>query len=199
MDWMDTARELADDPLVRWVVGEGVRGIARRVRRGRDSAAAHSEAGPATTAPDAEETEIPVTTMVEDGRTGGQLAEELLQGVGNEGMRAATRLLGAHRNGYWLRRLLEDEAELSVAADKPVIDRRGTHPSVDWDTIGLLMISRPGALKCSRSEMAMLEVAASLVSRCAVQLGEVVQAVDESELRLVLRALQETAYGEDTH
>jgi hypothetical protein len=196
MDWMDTARELTDDPLVRWVVGEGVWGIARRVRRGRDSAVTHSEAGPATTALDAEETEIPVTTMVEDGRTGGQLAEELLQGVGNEGMRAATRLLGAHRNGYWLRRLLEDEAELSAAADKPVIDRCGTHPSVDWDTIGLLMISRPGALKCSRSEMAVLEGAASLVSRCAVQLGEVVRVVDETELRLILRALEETAYGE---
>ncbi|MEU9274882.1 hypothetical protein [Streptomyces sp. NPDC048341] len=40
-----------------------------------------------------------MTTTVTDGRTGEQLAEELLQGVGNEQMRAATRLLGAHRNG----------------------------------------------------------------------------------------------------
>ncbi|MGW3200064.1 hypothetical protein ACWDBD_36970 [Streptomyces sp. NPDC001118] len=197
MEWMHTVRELAEDPLVRLVVEESVRGIARRVRRGRGSAATHSEAGPTTTVLGTEGTEISVTTVADD-RTGEQLAEELLQSVGNEGMRAATRLLGAHRDGYWLRRLLEDEAELSAAADKPVIDRSGAHPSVDWDTIGLLMLDRPGALKASRSEMAMLEVAASLVRRCAVQLGTVVQAVDEHEFRLILQALQEAAYG-DAH
>ncbi|SEE59936.1 hypothetical protein SAMN04490357_7720 [Streptomyces misionensis] len=135
-------------------------------------------------------------TTVADGRTGEQLAEELLQGVGNEGMRAATRLLGAYRDGYWLRRLLENEAEWSAAADKPVIDRSGTHPSVDWDSIGLLMLDRPWVLRSSHSEMAMLEVAASLVRRCAVQLGSVVQAVDDDEFRLILRALREAAYGD---
>jgi hypothetical protein len=196
MEWMDTVRELAEDPLVRTAVGEGFRAIVRRVRRGRGSAAAHSEAVPANPAGATEGTETPMTNAMETAR-GEQLAGELLQGVGNEGMRAATRLLGAYRDGFWLRRLLDDETELSAAADKPVIDRRGVHPSVDWDAIGLLMISRPGALKCSRSEMAMLEVAASLVSRCAVQLGAVVQAVDEDEFRLILRALQETAYGDD--
>ncbi|WP_018569499.1 hypothetical protein [Streptomyces sp. PsTaAH-124] len=195
MEWMDTVRELAEDPLVRLTVGELVRGIARRVRRGRGSAAAHSEAGPATTAPDAEGTETAVTTVADD-RTGELLAEDLLQGVGNEGMRAATRLLGAHRNGYWLRRLLEEEAELSAFVG-PVVDRSGTHPSVSWNTIGQLLLSRPCALRCSHSELIMLEVAASLASRCAVQLGAVVQAVDEDEFRLILRALQETAYGED--
>ncbi|MEH6373580.1 hypothetical protein V7793_04345 [Streptomyces sp. KLMMK] len=35
--------------------------------------------------------------------TGGELAESLLQNVGNEQVCAATRLFGAHRNGYWLR------------------------------------------------------------------------------------------------
>ncbi|SEB31393.1 hypothetical protein SAMN04490357_0156 [Streptomyces misionensis] len=129
--------------------------------------------------------------------SGEPLAEELLQGVGNEGMRAATRLLSAHRDGYWLRRLLEDEAALSAAADKPVIDRNGTHPSVSWDTIGLLLLSSPWALKSSRSEMAVLEVAASLVRRCGVQLGAVVQDVDDNEFRLILRALEEAAYGDD--
>lgn len=196
MEWMDTVRELAEDPLVRTAVGEGFRAILRRVRRGRGSAAAHSEAVPAIPAGATEGMETPMANAT-DTTTGEQLAEELLQGVGNEGMRAATRLLGAHRDGFWLRRLLDDEAELSAAADKPVIDRRGVHPSVDWDTIGLLMLDRPWVLKCSRSEMAMLEVAASLVSRCAVQLGAVVQAVDEDELRLILRALQETAYGDE--
>ncbi|MET8748130.1 hypothetical protein [Streptomyces sp. NPDC004728] len=55
------------------------------------SAAAHSETGPATTVPDAEEMGKPVTTVT-NGRTGGQLAEGLLQGVGNKGMRAAAIL-----------------------------------------------------------------------------------------------------------
>ncbi|WP_411146625.1 hypothetical protein [Streptomyces sp. x-80] len=67
---------------------------------------------------------------------------------------------------------------------------------MDWNTTRLLMRSRPGALKCSRSEMAVLEAAASLVSRCVVQLGAVVQAADEEELRLILRAVEEAAYGE---
>ncbi|MFD8992267.1 hypothetical protein ACFVZ4_30000 [Streptomyces goshikiensis] len=195
MEWMDTVRELAEDPLVRMALGEGFRAIVRRVRRGRGSGAAQSEAGPATTAGATERTETPMRAVV-DGTTGEQLAEDLLRGVGNEGMRAATRLLGAHRDGFWLRRLVEEEAELSAVIDMPVIDRSGAHPSIDWNTIGLLTISRPGSLKCSSSEMAVLEVAASLVSRRAVQLGEVVQVVSETELRLILRALEETAYGD---
>ncbi|MEU3220162.1 hypothetical protein [Streptomyces sp. NPDC006971] len=197
MEWMETVRALAEEPLVRLVVGEGFRGIVRRVRRvrrGHRGAAAHSEAGPAT-APTAERTEIP-EMVTGDSTTGAELAADLLQGVGNENMRAATRLLGAHRDGFWLRRLLEDETELSAAADKPVIDRAGSSPSIDWDTIGLLMLSRPSAFKSSTSEMAVLETAASLVSRCPVQLGEVIRAVDERELQLILRAVDEAAHGE---
>jgi len=194
MDWVDTARELADDPLVRWVVGEGVRGIARRVQRWRPGAAAHSEAGPAP-ALIPQGTETPVTVTSES-TTGEQLAESLLQGVGNEQMRAATRLLGAHRGGFWLRRFVDQEQELTAAADKPVIDRSGTHPSVDWDAIGLLMLSRPSAFNGSSSELAVLEVAASLVTRCAVQLGQVIRAVDDTEFRLILRALEDAAYGD---
>ncbi|MGW4186244.1 hypothetical protein ACWEK2_29245 [Streptomyces albidoflavus] len=196
MDWMDAVQALAEEPWVRLAAGVLVRGIARRVRRGRGSVAAHSEAGPATTEPDAEGTETPVTTVADD-RTGEQLAESLLEGVGAEGMRAATRLLGAHRNGFWLRRLLEQEAKWSAAgAGRPVIDRSGPHPSVGWDAIGLLLVDQPWVIQASRSEMAVLEVAASLVRRCGVQLGSVVEAVDEDEFRLILRALQESAYGD---
>lgn len=181
---------------MRLVAGALVRGIARRVRRGRGSVAAHSEAGPATTEPDAEGTETPVTTTVADDRTGEQLAESLLEGVGDEGMRAATRLLGAHRNGFWLRRLLEQEAELSAAGTgRPVIDRSGPHPSVGWDAIGLLLVDQPWVIQASRSEMAVLEVAASLVRRCGVQLGSVVDAVDGGEFQLILGALQ-SAHGD---
>ncbi|MEF3118919.1 hypothetical protein [Streptomyces chrestomyceticus] len=133
---------------------------------------------------------------VTDETTGQQLTESLLQGVGNEQMRAATRLLGAHRDGYWLRRLLRDEATLSAAAGRSVIDRSARHPSVDWDTLGHLLLARPGALKCSSSELAVLEVAASLVSCCPVQLGTVFRAVDSHELGLILTVLEEAAYGE---
>ncbi|MFH9871625.1 hypothetical protein ACH4NT_36810 [Streptomyces lydicus] len=193
MDWVSAAHELAGDPLVQWLTKEGVRVMVRRVRRGGPGVAAHSEAGLALAS--TEGTENPVTVS-EDSTTGGQLAESLLQGVGNEGMRAATRLLGAHRNGYWLHRLLEQEAQLSATARKPVIDRSGRHPSVDWDAIGLLLLDSPHVLKSSSSELAVLKVAASLVSRCGVQLGTVVQAVDDRELRLILRAIGEAAYGE---
>ncbi|MEV5598957.1 hypothetical protein [Streptomyces sp. NPDC052496] len=48
-----------------------------------------------------------VTTVADD-TTGEQLADSLLQGVGNEQMRAATKLLGRHRDGYWLRRFLSE-------------------------------------------------------------------------------------------
>ncbi|MEU7260664.1 hypothetical protein AB0B21_33380 [Streptomyces rimosus] len=103
---------------------------------------------------------------VTDEITGQQLTESLLKGVGNKQMWAATRLLGAHRDGYWLRRLL-DEARLSVAVET-VIERSGRHPSVDWDTLGHLLLARPRALKCSSSELAVLEVTASLVFCCRV-------------------------------
>ncbi|WP_310726208.1 hypothetical protein [Streptomyces sp. N2A] len=193
-DWVSVVHELAGDPLVQLATKVGVRAVVRRVRRGGPGAAAHSEAGPALAS--TKGTENPVTMVTEDSTTGGQLAESLLQGVGNEGMRAATRLLGAHRGGYWLHRLLEQEAQLSATARKPVIDRSGRHPSVDWDVIGLLLLDSPHVFKSSSSELAVLKVAASLVSRCGVQLGTVVQVVDDRELRLILRAIGEAAYGE---
>ncbi|MFD8993528.1 hypothetical protein [Streptomyces abikoensis] len=65
------------------------------------------------------------------GMTGMELAEHLLRDMGNEWMRAATRLRGAHRNDFRLRRFLEEgrdqrrKTEISAAADPPVIDRDG--------------------------------------------------------------------------
>ncbi|MFE3186612.1 hypothetical protein ACFXKR_38010 [Streptomyces violascens] len=44
-------------------------------------------------------------TSTDENPTGAQLAQSLPRGVGNEGMRAATHLLGGYCNGYWLRRL----------------------------------------------------------------------------------------------
>ncbi|MFI9723998.1 hypothetical protein ACIHFE_30850 [Streptomyces sp. NPDC052396] len=129
-------------------------------------------------------------TVTSDNTTGAELAESLLKEVSGERTRAATRLLGAHSDGYWLRRFLEGESELMIA-DRSVIDRSGPHPSVDWDTVGLLGLSRPSAFSSSPSEMAVLEVAASLVNRCGVQLGKLTEVLDDPEFRLILRALEE--------
>ncbi|MBT2509416.1 hypothetical protein J7I98_26755 [Streptomyces sp. ISL-98] len=133
--------------------------------------------------------------MATDDMTGEELADSLLRDVGNERMRAATRLLGAHRDGFWLRRFLDDQ-ELSDAAGNPLIDSSGTHPSVDWTALGRLMLTLGWSRRSSSSEVAVPEFAASLVGSGAVQLQQVIQAVDEGEFRLLVRALEEAAYGE---
>ncbi|GAA3476246.1 hypothetical protein GCM10018966_007730 [Streptomyces yanii] len=86
----------------------------------------------------------------------------------------------AYAAAYWLRRLIEDQ-ELAVAVDQPLIDRAGAHPSVAWASVGLLVVTRPWALKCSSSEQAVLEFAASLVGLCGVNLQKALVAVDDEE------------------
>ncbi|MER7577906.1 hypothetical protein [Streptomyces sp. NPDC126514] len=49
--------------------------------------------------------------------------------------------------------------------------------------------------RASSSEVAVLEFAASLVGSGAVQLQQIIQAVDGEEFRLLVRALEEAAYG----
>ncbi|WP_143196684.1 hypothetical protein [Streptomyces sp. MJM1172] len=67
--------------------------------------------------------------------TGTELAAKLLQGVGHEHVRAATRLLGSHRGGFWLRRFAEDE-ELAQMADRLLIDATD---GIDWEALTRLM------------------------------------------------------------
>ncbi|MFF3342984.1 hypothetical protein [Streptomyces flavidovirens] len=81
--------------------------------------------------------EMPVS-VASDRATSEELAESLLEGVVNEPMRAATKLLGAHGDGYWLRRLTGDQ-ELAAGADHPLIDLSGRYPTVDWDGVGHLL------------------------------------------------------------
>ncbi|MGW7104388.1 hypothetical protein [Streptomyces sp. NPDC054838] len=126
--------------------------------------------------------------------TGPELAESLLQDTDDEGTRAATRLLGAHDDGFWLRRLMADRT-LETAADRPLTKRSGARRTVDWDAVGRLMLTLGWSRRASRSEVAVLEVAASLVGGGAVQLRQVIEALDEAELRLVLRAMEEAAHG----
>ncbi|MCX5315624.1 hypothetical protein [Streptomyces sp. NBC_00154] len=53
-------------------------------------------------------------------------------------------------------------------------------------------VSRTGLC---RSGMAAPEIAASLVGECAVQLGQVIGAVGQSEFRLIVPALEDAAPG----
>ncbi|WP_405409034.1 hypothetical protein [Streptomyces decoyicus] len=193
-EWTQVVGDVAQDPLVQWAFKESVRAIVRRVQRGREAAAAHSEAGPAL-APIPHRAEKPVT-VTSDEMTGTELAESLLQGAGNERMRAATRLLGAYREGFWLRRLIEDQ-ELADAAGRPLINRSGQHPSVDWSALGRLFLRTGWSRRASVSEAVMLESAVSLVGGSVVELRQVIHALDHGELQLVMRALEAAAYGKE--
>ncbi|MEU7106455.1 hypothetical protein ACFQ2B_40880 [Streptomyces stramineus] len=136
-------------------------------------------------------------TLTTECTTGDELAENLLRGIGNEQMRAATRLLGAHRDGYWLRRFLDDR-ELAEAVNQPCqfIDRADTSPSVDWNAVALVLVTQPWVLKCSGSEQAVLEFAASLVGKTSVNLHKAINAADEDEFERMLRAMRQAAYGD---
>lgn len=125
--------------------------------------------------------------------TGAELAAKLLQDVDNEPVRAATRLLGSHQDGFWLRRFAEDR-QLEDAAGRPLTDKTGR---IDWDALARLMRTPRWSRRASSSEVAVLEVAVSLAGDCAVNLRQIVQAVDETEFQLLLRALQEAAHGEE--
>lgn len=122
------------------------------------------------------------------------LAEAMVRGVAGGEERAATRLLGAHRDGYWLRRFAEEDRTRSEGP--PLIDRTGTHPAVDWAAVGLRLFDVRRSLTASTSEIAVLECATSLVGRCGVTLRQVLRAVDDNEFRLITRAMTEAAYGE---
>ncbi|MFD3680226.1 hypothetical protein [Streptomyces sp. NPDC058613] len=139
---------------------------------------------------------------VVDGTTGEQLAEDLLRGVGNKWMQAATRLLGHHRDGYWLRRFLDGQDPQPEHLQ--YVDRSGTHPSVNWLGIAhRLMNEFPMAddvppIQGSRSEMAMLRIAVSLTGVTPLNLKASLEVLDEAELRLFQRAITEAATGRES-
>lgn len=128
--------------------------------------------------------------------TGAELAAKLLQDVDdvdNEHVRAATRLLGSHQDGLWLRRFTEDR-DLADAAGRPLIGKTG---GIDWDGLARLLRTPRWSRRASGSEVAVLEFAVSLVGDCAVNLRQSVHAVDDADFQLLLRALREAAYGEE--
>ncbi|MFD7758028.1 hypothetical protein [Streptomyces sp. NPDC059757] len=57
-------------------------------------------------------------------------------------------------------------------------------------------MTQPWVLKCSSSEQAVLEFAASLVGRCGVNLQKALIGVDDKEFVLLARAMREAAYGD---
>ncbi|MFJ3861620.1 hypothetical protein ACIPRL_36025 [Streptomyces sp. NPDC090085] len=138
-------------------------------------------------------------TVTSEGTTGVELAESLLRGVGNEWMRAATRLLGKHRDGYWLRRFLEEQ---DPQPDHLLyIDRTGTHPDVNWSGISQRLMAETlltdaVRIQGSNSEMAMLRIAVSLAgATLPVSLRAVLDVLDEREFRLVQAAMTEAVTG----
>jgi hypothetical protein len=125
-----------------------------------------------------------------DTTAGEQLAEVLLIGVSSEYIRVATRLLSAHRDGYWLRRFEQDQ-ELTAAVGRPLIDRDGRHPSVDWSAVGrLLALTGSPVSRSSRSEALVLEFTASLVGECPIQLRPFLRVFDDAEFTAALQALR---------
>ncbi|MET9609386.1 hypothetical protein ABZZ17_30715 [Streptomyces sp. NPDC006512] len=167
---------------------EGRPGERRACVTQRHGRAGHSGPGPAS-ASSLQEEENPVSA---DKTKGAELAAQMLQGVSDEHMRAATRLLGSHQDGLWLRRFAED-GELEDAAGRQLIARTG---GIDWDALARLMRTPGWSNRATSSEAAMLEVAVSLVGDCAVNLRQVLRVVDDAEFQLLLRALGEAMHGE---
>ncbi|MFJ2742701.1 hypothetical protein ACIO3O_23890 [Streptomyces sp. NPDC087440] len=130
-----------------------------------------------------------MTDTVED-TAGTALAQVLVERVTDPCKRTATRLLGSYADGYWLRRH-QDEAVLSREADLPVLHRAGGATCMDFDAIGLLLLAGPAALGGSPADVAVLEIAASLTTRCGVQLGQTVQHVSAADWTLILGAFAE--------
>ncbi|MBH1937786.1 hypothetical protein I5Q34_26530 [Streptomyces sp. AV19] len=126
--------------------------------------------------------------------TGEQLAESLLRGVDDEQTEAATRLLGAYRSGYWLRRLAEDQG-LAMVSHFPLVNRSGNHPSVEWEAVQILLARSPALFRASDSELAILEIAVSLAADLPIRLGTALCAMDSTELELVLKALKDAGPG----
>ncbi|MFF8717234.1 hypothetical protein ACF07T_38315 [Streptomyces sp. NPDC015184] len=130
-------------------------------------------------------------TNTVDTTAGEQLTESLLTDVGNEYMQVATRFLGAHRGGYWLRRF-EEGQELTAAGD-PLIDRSGRHPSVDWSAVGQLLALTGSPETCSsRNEALAPEFAASLIGEFPVQLRPFLQGFDDAELVAACRGMAQS-------
>lgn len=120
--------------------------------------------------------------------------EELLQHwmFGNARTKAATRLLGAYRDGHWLRLISGEDEEFLEAATVPlVVYRYGEPPIIDWNAME--MNCDPGLFTGDATDFAVVEVAVSLVCERSVNLCNLVETVDMETMELICQALRAAA------
>ena len=99
-------------------------------------------------------------THAQDGH---DLAERLVRPVGNVQMRAAVRLLGRYRNGFWLHLFCEQSAENESVGLGSLLEYPDGHPTVDWNAVGLRLLDGPWNVG-SPSELAVLQGARTLMA-----------------------------------
>ncbi|MER5618112.1 hypothetical protein [Streptomyces sp. NPDC002215] len=119
----------------------------------------------------------------------------------DEGMRAATRLLGRYRNGYWLRRFLDEAPQREHLQS---IGRTGPYPKVFWPWISVRLASERSVcspiepFKASSSELAVLRTASSLAGGTAIVLKDVLEVLDGSELMTVQQVIIKFVTGSES-
>ncbi|WP_327170012.1 hypothetical protein [Streptomyces subrutilus] len=123
------------------------------------------------------------------------LLSEVIDGIGNEQMIAASRLLARHDEGFWLRRFLDDPRDShDGVVEIPNSDNCQTYHGgpvrhLDWMRIGERL--RMGTFEASSSEEAILAVAASLVGHHEINLRRILSMLDGDQVDLVTRAIAE--------
>ncbi|MET9016924.1 hypothetical protein ABZX74_39610 [Streptomyces olivaceoviridis] len=128
------------------------------------------------------------------------LFSDVTSGVGNEQMLAASRLLSQHDDAYWLRQFLDPEdfathRRYERVTEIPDVTRRSPFHSgpiqhLRWDQIGDLL--REG-VPASSSETAVLAVAASLVGEYDINLRDILAALGDDQVQLVIAAIAEAS------
>ncbi|MEU3827494.1 hypothetical protein GT045_14430 [Streptomyces sp. SID486] len=120
------------------------------------------------------------------------LARQLVEGVGNHQMRRATLVLAFFRDGYWLRRFVEEpELGAVVPRDRPA--------SVNWAGVRELLRT-PELLDDGRREpgtmgphLAVLELAASLAAGHPIDLCRAATQLSGAEWRDALLRMESAA------
>ncbi|WP_412075614.1 hypothetical protein ACLF6K_06790 [Streptomyces xanthophaeus] len=155
-----------------------------------------------------------VTEETRGGQLTGAWLEPGLRPVGDRRERAATRLLGAYRDGVWLRRFAVVQKPfnrprvLRGEQNRPILDLTVDRPRIDWDAVHHLLADPCSWVRqAADGELAVLLFAASLVGPVPVSLESITQALsfsrsvdddeDEDSLWLLQRALEEAVTGEE--
>lgn len=127
---------------------------------------------------------------------GEEFATFLTSDIGCEQLIAATRLLGRHRNGFWLHVCCDRTVENQAAELGSLLDFRGGggRVCVDWDRLAQKL--EEGALDSvgSPADLAVLRVALSLAGGLDLNLRRgFIRDMDPADMPLVVDALREAA------